>query len=65
MTLSTPVAFLIFNRPKLTQSVFKAIRQVQPQKLLVVADEVRFPEEVEKCQKLEKLSIKLIGNVKY
>ena len=50
-SLSTPVAFLIFNRPDLTEIVFEAIRQAKPKKLLVVADGPRFPGEVEKCQK--------------
>lgn len=53
--LSTPVAFLIFNRPELTQTVFAAIRQAKPQKLLVVADGPRFPEELEKCQKTREI----------
>jgi len=51
MSLSTPVALIIFNRPDQTESVFKAIAQAKPKKLLVVADGPRFPEEVEKCQK--------------
>ncbi|MBW4472824.1 MAG: glycosyltransferase family 2 protein [Stenomitos rutilans HA7619-LM2] len=38
MTLVTPVAFFIFNRPQLTQRVFDAIRQAKPARLLVVAD---------------------------
>jgi hypothetical protein len=38
MSLSTPVAFIIFNRPDTTARVFEAIRQAKPQKLLVVAD---------------------------
>ncbi len=49
--LLTPVAFLIFNRPDLTQIVFEAIAQAKPKKLLVVADGPRFPEEAQKCQK--------------
>ena len=49
--LDTPVAFLIFNRPNLTEIVFEAIAQAKPKKLLVVADGPRFPEEFEKCQK--------------
>lgn len=48
--LSTPVVFLIFNRPDLTKQVFEAIRQAQPNTLLVVADGPRFPEETAKCQ---------------
>ena len=49
MSLTTPVAFLIFNRPDLTQIVFEAIARVKPKKLFVVADGPRSPEEEEKC----------------
>ncbi|MBD2464227.1 methyltransferase domain-containing protein [Oscillatoria sp. FACHB-1407] len=51
MSLTTPVAFLIFNRPELTARVFQAIANAKPKKLLVVADGPRFPEEAEKCRK--------------
>ena len=49
--LKTPVAFLIFNRPKNTQRVFNAIRKAKPAKLLVVADGHRLDRsgEAEKC----------------
>ncbi len=49
--LSTPVAFLIFNRPELTKTVFAEIAKVQPKKLLVVADGPRQDKqgEAEKC----------------
>jgi hypothetical protein len=50
MTLSTPVAFLIFNRPDLTQLVFEAIAKAEPQRLFVIGDGPRFPEEAEKCE---------------
>ena len=51
MSLSTPVAFIIFNRPDTTERVFEAIRQAKPLKLLVVADGPRLEraDEVEKC----------------
>jgi hypothetical protein len=51
MSLTTPVAFIIFNRPDTTERVFEAIRQAKPLKLLVVADGPRTdrPDEVEKC----------------
>jgi hypothetical protein len=50
--LTTPVAFLVFNRPDTTQQVFEAIRRARPPKLLIVADGPRVdrPEEEEKCQ---------------
>lgn len=49
--LSTPVAFLIFNRPELTKTVFAEIAKVKPKKLLVVADGPRQDKqgEAEKC----------------
>ncbi|NJM65395.1 MAG: glycosyltransferase family 2 protein [Acaryochloris sp. RU_4_1] len=49
--LTTPVAFLIFNRPNTTQRVFNTIRQAKPQQLLVVADGPRTDRsgEAEKC----------------
>jgi hypothetical protein len=50
--LTTPVAFLIFNRPDTTARVFEAIRQAKPPKLLVVADGPRpdRPDDVENCK---------------
>jgi len=50
--LTTPVVFLIFNRPETTQIVFEAIRQAKPQTLLVVADGPRCDRvnDVEKCE---------------
>jgi len=50
MSLSTPVGFLIFNRPDLTEQVFAAIAQAKPKKLFVIADGARHSEEVEKCE---------------
>ena len=38
MPLRTPVVFVIFNRPDTTSRVFEAVRKVQPERLLVVAD---------------------------
>jgi hypothetical protein len=51
MSLTTPVAFIIFNRLDLTERVFQAIRQAQPRQLLVIADGPRVdrPGEAEKC----------------
>jgi len=51
MSLSTPVALLIFNRPSLTKVVFGEISKVKPKKLLVIADGPRagIPGEEEKC----------------
>jgi hypothetical protein len=47
--LTTSVAFILFNRPDLTQIVFNAIRQAQPQRLLVIADGPRTSSEKLKC----------------
>ena len=53
MVLKTPIGFLIFNRPDLTEKVFSTIAQAKPQKLFVIADGPRpdRPGEAEKCEK--------------
>lgn len=50
--LTTPVAFIIFNRPDTTMQVFERIREVKPSNLLIIADGPRQdkPGESEKCQ---------------
>lgn len=55
--LTTPVIFLVFNRPDTTQKVFEVIRQVKPLKLLVVADGARKDKlgEAEKCAAVHKI----------
>jgi hypothetical protein len=55
MKLTTPVAFLVFNRPKITARVFEAIRQAQPSQLLIIADGARLNQikESEKCQQVQ------------
>ena len=49
--LKTPVCFIIFNRPDVTERVFQKIREAKPPKLLVVADGARTNKagEEEKC----------------
>lgn len=53
--LDTPVIFIIFNRPDLTQKVFSTIKDVKPRKLFVIADGARHHEEIEKCQKTRQI----------
>jgi len=50
--LTTPIAFVIFNRPDTTARVFETIRQAKPPTLLVVADGPRQDREGEavKCE---------------
>ncbi len=48
--LRTPVIFLIFNRPDLTQRVFECIAAQKPRHLLVIADGPRNEEERELCE---------------
>lgn len=48
MSLRTPVAFIIFNRPEKTARVFEAIRQVRPAQLFIIADAPRNEVEKEK-----------------
>jgi len=50
-SLTTPVAFLVFNRPETTAQVFSAIREARPSQLLIVADGPRpdCPEDIQNC----------------
>jgi len=51
--LTTPILFVIFNRPDTAQQVFDEIRKAKPTRLFVAADGPRkgVMGEVEKCQK--------------
>jgi 2-polyprenyl-3-methyl-5-hydroxy-6-metoxy-1,4-benzoquinol methylase len=55
MSLDTPVALLIFNRPEPTAKVFEVISKVKPKTLLVVADGSRFPDEEDKCRETRQI----------
>lgn len=52
MTLETPVALFVFNRPEVTARVFAEIRKARPTKLLIVADGPRAARagEVDRCE---------------
>ena len=56
--LTSPVLFLIFNRPETTQQVFSAIRKAKPPRLYVAADGPRsdYPNEDEKCEHSRKIA---------
>jgi len=47
--MQVPIAFMIFNRPDVTDQVFREIAKAQPPKLFVIADGPR-PEQPEKCR---------------
>jgi acetyltransferase-like isoleucine patch superfamily enzyme len=51
-SLDTPVLFLVFNRPTLTEWVFQAIRDARPKKLYLAADGPRSdrPDEAVRCE---------------
>ncbi len=57
MSFSTPILFLVFNRPLHTQKVIDRLRQVQPRRLFVSADGPR-PEkdgEAMRCQAVREI----------
>jgi hypothetical protein len=55
--LNTPVLFLIFNRPDITQKVFNAIKKAKPKQLFMAADGPREGKEgeKEKCEQARKV----------
>lgn len=56
----TPILFLIFNRPEITQRVFEEIRKQKPKFLFIAADGPRQDnkQDVEKCQVTRNLVVK-------
>ena len=55
---TTPVLFLIFNRPETTRRVMEAIRKIRPAKLYIAADGPRpnRKEDVEKCKEVREIA---------
>jgi len=55
--LTTPILFLIFNRPDTTQQVFNEIKKAKPTKLFVAADGPRDNNrgDSEKCQRAREI----------
>lgn len=53
--LTTPVAFLVFNRPDLTERVFERIAAAKPPTLLLVADGPRNEKERATCEQVRKI----------
>jgi hypothetical protein len=53
----TPVALFNFNRPHLTRQVFEVIRQIKPERLLLVADGPRAdrPDDAQLCAEVRAL----------
>jgi hypothetical protein len=51
MSYNTPVLFLIFNRPEITERVFNQLKKLQPKHLYIAADGPRADKEseVDKC----------------
>src|SRR5882762_10017668 len=55
---TTPVLFLIFNRPETTRRVMEAIRKIRPKKLYIAADGPRPDREddVDKCREVREIA---------
>ena len=54
---STPILFLVFNRPDTTETVFRRIREIKPTRLFVSADGPRSqkPGENQKCAETRRI----------
>jgi hypothetical protein len=60
--LKTPVAFIMFNRPKCTRRVFAEIRNARPEKLYLIADGPRPQKkgEVARCAETRQIVERMI-----
>ena len=59
--LSSPVAYIVFNRPRHTNETFAAIREQRPSTLFIIADGPREgnPEDVERCREVREIVEKI------
>lgn len=59
--MRSPILFLVFNRPDVTQVVFDAIRAARPPKLYIAADGPRPSKtgEIERCQGVQEIVAKV------
>ena len=59
--MTSPVLFLIFNRPETTWQVFEAIRTAKPRRLYIAADGPRFEREGERtrCEEVRKIALEV------
>lgn len=55
--LNTPIAYVIFNRPRHTRETFEAIRAQRPSHLLIIADgpRVGHPTDTERCRETREI----------
>jgi hypothetical protein len=55
--LSTPIAYVIFNRPKHTRETFASIREQRPAKLFIIADGPRpeHPTDIDRCREVREI----------
>ena len=49
MILQVPIAFIIFNRPDLTEILFNQIVKVKPKELLIIEDGPKDDDDKIKC----------------
>jgi len=55
MGFPTPIGLFVFNRPELTEIVFKAIARMEPEQLFIIADGARSSEEELKCRRVREI----------
>lgn len=57
----TPILFMAFNRPDVTRVVFRAIREIRPQRLYIAADGPRpdVPADVANCAEVRAIALEV------
>jgi hypothetical protein len=55
--LTTPIAYIIFNRPSHTRETFAAIRSRRPARLFIIADgpRAKHPTDIERCREVREI----------
>ena len=57
MAFSTPIAFIVFNRPRHTRKTFESIRRQKPTQLFIISDGPRtgHPTDQANCQEVREI----------
>lgn len=51
---NVPIVLIVFNRPEITEAVFRVVKNLRPKQVFIIADGPRpnRPEDVERCQQV-------------
>ena len=59
MSVETPVALIVFNRPDHTRRLMQELAKVKPKKILIIADGPRNDDDQRACEETRKIATEI------